>query len=217
MRAGGRFRLVATAALLAAVVAAACSGPSGPTVSPAAAPTPTPSSPGAPSVVASPSASGSPSASAPPSSSGAVLRDPSLLAILPAAVAGVAVGEEPGSMTDALSDPDFVANVQAAVFATVVAADDLASGVVARLRPGVYSDGFFRDWRDTYDKGACGQAGSVVGNAEAQLGGRTVYITSCAGGLLVYHAYVAERDVVVSVFSIGARRFGEQLMAGLRP
>lgn len=120
-------------------------------------------------------------------------------------------------MTDALSDPDFAANVQAAVFATVVAADDLASGVVARLRPGVYSDGFFRDWRDTYDKGACGQAGGVVGNAEAQLGGRTVFITSCAGGLLVYHAYVAERDVVVSLFSVGARRFGEQLMEGLRP
>lgn len=216
MTAGSRSRAITVAALLAAVVVAACGGSNVQTADPAAVATPTPSLSAVPSVPASPPASASSSAPA-AASSGAVLRDPSLLGILPAAVDGVAVGEEPSSMSDALSDPDFVANVQAAVFATVVAPDDLASGVVARLRPGVYSDGFFRDWRDTYDKGACGQAGGVVGNAEAQLGGRTVFITSCAGGLLVYHAYVAERDVVVSLFSVGARRFGEQLMKGLRP
>jgi hypothetical protein len=87
--------------------------------------------------------------------------------------------------------------------------------VVAHLRPGVYSDAFFRDWRDSYDEGACGQAGGVAGNAEAELGGRTVHITSCAGGLLVYHAYLPERDVAVSVISVGEARFGEQLMAGV--
>ena len=212
MRAGSRARAVTAAALLLVVVVAACGGPTEQAARPVASATATPSPSAQPSAAPSPSSSASAAAS-----SGAVLRDPSLLGILPAAVDGVPVGEEPSSMADALSDPDFVANVQAAVFATVVAADDLASGVVARLRPGVYSDGFFRDWRDTYDKGACGQAGGVVGNAEAQLGGRTVFITSCAGGLLVYHAYVAERDVVVSLFSVGARRFGEQLMGGLRP
>jgi hypothetical protein len=57
----------------------------------------------------------------------------------------------------------------------------------------------------------------VLGNAEAQLGGRTTYITSCAGGLLVYHAYLEGQGVVVSLFSLGDRRFGEQIMKGLRP
>jgi hypothetical protein len=124
---------------------------------------------------------------------------------------------EPEAFAEAASDPSFVASVEAAAFPIAVSADDLASGVVALLRPGRFSDRFFRDWRDSYNEGACGQAGGVVGNAEAELDGRTVYITSCAGGLRVYHAHVAERDVIVSLFSVGERRFGEQLMKDLRP
>ena len=57
----------------------------------------------------------------------------------------------------------------------------------------------------------------MVGNAEAELGGRTVYIASCAGGLLVYHAWLDQSGVLVSMFSLGERRFGEQLMSGLQP
>ena len=213
----------------AAVAVAACGGP-GPT------PTPTPPVGGAsPSAaVASAFASAPPSAAAStsaasPSSPDLVPTDPaatpipsgiidaSLLAILPATVDGVPVQAETAGVADALADPAFVANVQAAAFATVVDANDLASGVVARLRTGVYSDAFFRDWRDTYNQGACNQAGGVVGTVEAQLGGRTVYVTSCAGGLRIYHAYLASRDVVVSLISVGERSFGELLMEGLRP
>ena len=89
--------------------------------------------------------------------------------------------------------------------------------MVAELEPGVWSDTFFADWRETYSDGACAQSGGVVGNAEAELDGRTVYITTCDGGLRVYHAYLEERDVVVSLFSLGEGRFGERLMADLRP
>jgi hypothetical protein len=149
-------------------------------------------------------------------SPGAAL-DPSLLAILPADIGGVAVSDEPDSYAQAAADPDFVRNVAAAAFPILVDGSDLASGVIARLRPGVYSDAFFRDWRDSYNRGACGQAGGVAGNAEAELGGRTVYISSCSGGLVVYHAYLPQRNVVVSLFSIGERRFGQQLMSDLRP
>jgi len=159
----------------------------------------------------------SPETSTAPAASPAVELDPSLLSILPAAVDGASVTAEPDSFPDAAADPDFAANVGSAVFAIVVDGGDLASGVVAHLRPGVYSDVFYRDWRDTYNQGACAQAGGVVGNAEATLGGRTVHITSCAGGLLVYHAYLPERDVLVSLFSLGDRRFGEQLMRELHP
>jgi hypothetical protein len=107
--------------------------------------------------------------------------------------------------------------VRAAAFPLVADGGNLASGVVARLRPGVYSEALFRAWRDTYNNGACDAAGGLVGNAEAQLGGRTVFIATCAEGLLVYHVYVPESDVLVSLFSVGERRFGEQLMDGLRP
>jgi hypothetical protein len=147
----------------------------------------------------------------------AVPQDETLLAILPPQVDGIAVMVEPQALAEAAADPDFVASVRSAVFAVVVDGNDLASGVVARLKPGVYSEAFFRDWRDSYNAGACAQAGGLGGNAEADIGGRTVYIASCAGGLLVYHAYLPERGVVVSLFSLGERRFGEQLMGGLRP
>jgi hypothetical protein len=145
------------------------------------------------------------------------VEDPSLLAILPASIGGAPVTSEPSSYADAVADPAFVVNVEAAAFAVVVDGSDLASGIVARLRPGVFSDTFFRDWRDTYDRGACASAGGVNGNAQAPLGGRTVYITSCLGDLRVYHAWLGPRGVLISLFSTGSRRFGEQLMAGLRP
>ena len=124
---------------------------------------------------------------------------------------------EPEAFAQAIDDPSFVASVDSAAFAVVVEGEDLASGVVAHLRPGVYSDALYRDWRDSYDEGACGQAGGVAAHAQATLGGRPAFITTCAGGLRVYHAYVPEREVIVSLFSLGERRFGEQLLAGIRP
>ncbi len=43
----------------------------------------------------------------------------------------------------------------------------------------------------------------VAAHAEVTLGGRPAFITTCTGGLRVYHAYVPEREVIVSVFSLG--------------
>ncbi len=147
-----------------------------------------------------------------------VVMDATLLEILPAAIGFAKVGIEPESFREAVTDPSFVASVDAAAFAIVVEGEDLASGVVAHLRPDVFSEAFFRDWRDSYDEGACAQAGGVAARAEVGLADdRTMYVTTCAGGLRVYHAYVAEREVIVSLFSLGERRFGEQLMNGLRP
>ncbi|MEO5965691.1 MAG: hypothetical protein ABIR11_09525 [Candidatus Limnocylindrales bacterium] len=158
--------------------------------------------------MASPTTSGQP---------GGPQRDDLLLAILPPDIDGVPVTVEEASFAEAVKDPAFAANVASAAFAIVVSGEDLTSGVVAKLEPGVYGDGFFRDWRDSYDEGACAQAGGVAGNAQAELDGRTVYIASCGGGLRVYHAYVKERGIIVSLFSVGERRFGEQLMSDLRP
>jgi hypothetical protein len=216
-------------AAVLALAAAACGGgtPSG-SVADTAAPsseavarTPTPSS-----LVASPrttatSATPSPRASAPAASvgtsAGVAVEDPSLIAILPATVAGQPVVLESQAFTDAVADPAFAANVEAAAFGVVVAGNDLAVAMVARPVSGAWSEAWFRDWRDSYDEGACAQAGGVAGTAEAQLGGRTVYIGTCAGGLRTYHAWLADRGLLVSGFSVGDGRYGEQLMTGLRP
>ena len=188
-------RLSVAATLLAAFAVAACGGPS-PTSPPAASqgiPPTQPASTATPAETAGPG----------PSVSAADLpvNDPALLALLPATIDDVAVTEEPELFAEAIGDPDFVASVEAAAFPFVTQSGDLASGVVARLRPGVFSDAFFRDWRDSYNTGACAQAGGVVGNAEAELGGRTVYIASCAGGLLVYHVWLTSRRPRVHVLA----------------
>ncbi len=152
-----------------------------------------------------------------PTPAGAVIEDPSLLSVLPSDVGGVVVAHEAQAFTDAAGDKAFATNVRSAAFAVAVDGENLASAVVAKLNPGTYSDAFFRDWRDSYNEGACGQAGGLVGNAESQLGEQTVYIGSCAGGLRTYHAWVESRGVIVSAFSLGDRKLGELLMAGLRP
>ena len=143
--------------------------------------------------------------------------DPALLALLPDAIGTATVKVEPDAFAEAVGDASFVGNVDRAAFAIVMDTEDWASGVVAHLRPGVYSDALFRDWRDSYDEGACGQSGGVSAHAQVELGGRPAFITTCTGGLRVYHAYVPERDVIVSLLSFGERRFGEQLVAGIRP
>ena len=225
----------AAAALLAALALAACGSPAISPPGPGSTPGGTPVGPplDAPSaVMASPaespspvgSAGSSPAPSEPPGESASaspaagLTRDDSLLAILPPDLDGMPVTAEEASFAEAARDPAFASNVEKAAFAIVVGPPaDLASGVVATLAPGVFDDAFFRDWRDTYNEGACAQAGGVVGNAEAELDGRTVYITSCGGGLRVYHTYLEERDALVSLFSLGDARFGERLMADLRP
>jgi hypothetical protein len=197
------------------VVALALAGCGSAAVSPTVAPARS-----APASAAPAASTPSPPTSADSSSPGtaaSVVLDASLLGVLPPDIGGVAIQLEPDALTTALADPDFARNVEAAAFAVAVDAGDLASGVVARLRPRVYTEALFRDWRDTYNAGACGQAGGVAGNAQAELGGRTVYIATCVGDLRVYHAYLPDRGVIVSLLSIGPRRFGEQLMGGLRP
>ena len=144
--------------------------------------------------------------------------DRRLLDVLPPTVAGLSV--EPSDEGDAgsASDPGLAAI--AASFATAVAVDpqtgDFVYAAVVAVQPGVLTDAVFRDWRDSFDDGACSQAGGVVGNAQAELGGRTVYIGSCEGGLHTYHAWLEDRDLLVSASSVGEARLGEQLMGDLR-
>jgi hypothetical protein len=217
-RPGATFPALVLALALAAM---ACGAPVETTtpVAPTIAPTKA-ISPGLPATeppATNPAATDPAATLAPPSPAGDVVQDPSLLEILPAAINGIPVVLEEQGFADAAAVPDFAANVEAAAYGLVVDGEDLGSAVVARLDPGIYSEAFYRSWRDTYNEGACGQSGGVVGNAESQLGERTVYIGTCAGGLRTYHAWLEGRGVIVSAFSLGDRRFGELLMAGLRP
>ncbi|HEX5827661.1 MAG TPA: hypothetical protein VFY23_09085 [Candidatus Limnocylindrales bacterium] len=170
-------------------------------------------------ITAPPVTPGSPAASAAPgaSSSVGVVRDDSLTAILPPDLDGTPVTLEEASFQDATADPGFRDNVERAAFFVVASAEDLASGVVAIPRSATFGDSAFTDWRETYSEGVCAQAGGVATNAETTIDGRTVWITTCAGGLTVYQAFVEERSAIVSLFSLGDARYGERLIGDLRP
>lgn len=201
--------------LLAALALAGC-GAAGASPSASPAPSATPS-PSAAAAAASPTpAAATPSACKLAAGASPPVLDPSLLSILPSTVAGVAVTQEPDSFGQAVSDPCFAANVDRAVFPIAVSGNDLVSGLVAHLRPGVYSDAFYSDWRSTYDEGACAQSSGVLAQASQTLGGRTIYVATCGGGLRVYHAYLPGKGVIVSLLSSGSGNFGEQLMAQLQ-
>jgi hypothetical protein len=196
---------IATTLLVLVAVTAACSPER--SASPAASMSPS----------SSPSASAVPSV--PASNAAGVVVDAALLAVLPATVDGVAIVESTDGETDALSDPTLpqVAVAIAAGLAIDPASGEFVYAVVVRLREGAISDERFRDWRDSFDEGACSQAGGVVGHAEAEIAGRTVYIGSCVGGVLTYHVWLREPRLLVSASAVGERRLGERLVEGLRP
>ena len=177
-------------------------------------PSPSPSTPPpTASPTATPAATGSPSAG--------VVVDPTLLDVLPEEVAGRRLDPDAESAA-AIADEGLIAPfVSAIALAAVfgpVATDvppSYAVVTVARLRPGVFGETFFRGWRDTFDAAVCERAGGVQGHAEADMGGRRTYIGTCAGGVHTYHAYLPKREVIVSAQSAGPALFGEQVMSGI--
>jgi hypothetical protein len=82
---------------------------------------------------------------------------------------------------------------------------------VVRLRDARRDDTWFRDWRDSYDEAACASAGGVARRAETGVGGRTIFVGSCAGGAFTYHVRLGDGGTLVSFTSVGPGRLGEEL------
>ena len=147
--------------------------------------------------------------------------DPGLLAFVPSSVEGVPLTFDLETSATIAGDPAIARDAAslAVAFAIIPAAsgvDDFAIVNVVRLRDPSKDEAWFRDWRESYDEGACSQAdGVAVGHAEAEIGGGTVYIGSCAGGVLTYHTRLERAGILVSVHALGSRRLGEKVMAGI--
>jgi hypothetical protein len=167
---------------------------------------------------AAPASFGPPPSPTPPDDTSPIILDPGLLALLPESVGGAAVTEDADEAANALNDPalpGFASAVDGAV-AVDTGTGNLVYAWVVKLRPGAFTDAAFRQWRDAYDEGACAAAGGVVGRAEAEIGGRRAYVTSCVADLHTYHVWLGDQDLLISASSIGEARFGEELLAGLR-
>ena len=160
---------------------------------------------------------GPPPSPTPDEATPAVL-DPSLLDYLPETIGGVEVTEAPDEAALALADPGINEIATALDVGLVVdqASGNLVTAHVVRLREGAFGDETFRQWRNSFDDGACARAGGVVGRLEVPLAERNVHVTSCAGELRTYHVWIADEDLLISAASVGEGRFGELLMTALR-
>ncbi len=170
--------------------------------------------------MAPPTASPTAPPTAPTSASIAPLVvDPALLVLLPAQVDGIALkpsAEAAGQMTADASLAASASAIAVGIVATGSATgDDFASASVVRLRPGIYSEAFFDDWRKSYDAAACAPAGGVASHRQQVIGAHTVQVTLCTGGARTLHVHLAG-DILISITAVGDRRFGDLVLAGLR-
>jgi hypothetical protein len=144
--------------------------------------------------------------------------DATLLEYLPETVGGVPVTEALDEAALALADPALprIATALDVGLAIDETTGNLVTAHVVRLREGAFDDATYRQWRDSYDEGACTAAGGIKGRAEATIDERTVFVTSCVGPLRTYHVWIEDEHLLISASSVGEGRFGELLMAGLR-
>lgn len=225
----GRRPLVALAALVVLVgIVGACE----PLGQPSGSPSPAGDASSGPSPVGTETAAESVS----PDESDAATDNPStlipvdatLLELLPVSVNGLTL--EPVTDPQGADDPALADTVdrlaQAMVFDPETGSFAYVS--VIALRSGVFDAAYFRSWRDSFDEGVCSQSDGVAGHAQAVIGGRTVYIGRCTGGVATYHVRLDSHNAIVSVSelvdseaqaaaSAPPVRLGELIMAGLRP
>ena len=216
-----RVRWFATLLLAAQAVGLAACGPTEPSVSAtpsasaSAVPTPSASRSTSPSV-----ATPSTSVEIPPSLPPGVTVDPGLLEVLPLAADGVALAADPATATEVAEDP-LLAESALSIAVAIAAApgasesDDVAVASVIRLRPDIFDEAFYQEWRDTYNEAACEVADGVESETATEIGGHATYVGTCAGGVQAYHTYLEDQGFIVSVTATGGRRLGELIIAGL--
>ena len=146
--------------------------------------------------------------------------DPGLLEVLPLMVDGMTVEADPETAAEVAADPLLAESALSIAVALAAApggsaADDLAVASVIRLRPDVFDEAFYQEWRDTYNEAACGVADGVESETETEIGGHQTFIGTCVGGAPTYHTYLEDQGFLVSVTATGERRFGELIIAGL--
>jgi hypothetical protein len=153
---------------------------------------------------------------------GGILVDPSLLDLLPTTVSGVPLTPDAETAADLAADRALAETVEAIALAAAFgppstdAIGDYAVVTVARLHPGVFDDSFFRGWRDSFDEAVCAQAGGVdSGSSELDIEGHQTYRRGCVGGVVTYHTYLADRNVIVSLQGIGPAELGRRVVEGL--
>ena len=216
--------LVARVALVLGVAACGQTVPS-PSIgspSPSGAP-PTASAPATPSPSVSTTTPSLPAASAsavvPSSLPAGVTVDPGLLEVLPRLVDEVPLVPDPETAAEVAADPllaESALSIAVALAAAPTATtDDLAVASVIRLRPDVFDEAFYQEWRDTYNEAACEVADGVDSETSTLIGGLASYVGTCIGGTRTYHTYLEDQGFIVSVTSTGPKDLGHEIIAAI--
>jgi hypothetical protein len=97
----------------------------------------------------------------------AVAVDPALLELLPDAVAGAPLEPDEATAAEIAREPSIAPFVSALAIAAAFrpqrtdTVGDYVVVTVARVKPGLFGDLFYRGWRDTFDAAVCEPAGSL--------------------------------------------------------
>jgi len=160
-----------------------------------------------------------PSSAASPTS--VVEVDASLLDVLPESIDGQPRRPDDPTAIEIARNGNLGPDIEAIAVGLYVragesASQDLAIVNVVRLRPGAFNEAWYRDWRATYDGGACEIAGGVApGAAQSRIGDHDTDIGTCQGGVHTYHVHLTGPDRVVSITAAGDGRYGELVVKGL--
>lgn len=154
----------------------------------------------------------------PPGATPLVRIDTSLLAVLPQEVDGLSVLESTQAEAAAQANGSLASLSDGVVGALAIdpGTADFVIADVVRLRANAMSDDVFAAWRDTFDKGVCGDSG-VIGRAQAQIGGRTVFVGTCGNAFHTYHTWIPDRNLLVTASAGGKRDLGRLLFEALNP
>lgn len=154
----------------------------------------------------------------PPGATPLVRLDASLLAVLPQEVDGLSVLESSEAEADEQANGSLasLSDGVAGALAVDPGTQDFVLVDVVRLRPNAMTDDSFQAWRDSFDKGVCADSG-VIGLAQGQIGGRTVFVGTCGNGLRTYHTWIQDKHLLVSASAGGKRELGRLLFEALKP
>ena len=137
---------------------------------------------------------------------------------MPKSIGSIPITPSPEAAAEPAADASLAKSAQSLAVGLAVdqATGNLVVASVVRLKPGVFSDEFFRDWRDSFDEGVCGQAGGVTGNAQAddRRPDRVHRDVRRAASTPITSTSRAPTSIV-SLNAVGDGRMGEQLMDSL--
>jgi hypothetical protein len=152
-----------------------------------------------------------------PAPTAALAVDATLLDVLPESANGTQITPDPDNAALLISDPTLGRTASGVAVARYATGDDIAVVSVVRLRPGVFSEGFFDTWRADFDASACQPAGGASGVEKVEtIGATQVHVGTCTGGANTYHAHL-DGDVIVSAVAVGSGSLGQDVMRGLQP